>query len=439
VLKKSFVALLLALSLIVLVSPGIVGRLAERSLDENLDWAASESRDLVITSQGFDRGWFSSAGQHRIEINEGELRDFLLAFADAPNPADMPALIIDTRLDHGLIPFSSIVREHGTLRPGLGSAVTTLRVEFDAGDALDLPGAIYSNVGITGELQSNYLVEPGSVDIEGVRFLWGKSDVLLTSNPRDGRIKIRAALAPLAIETREQSIAIGKVSLVADQVPSRFGFPVGNISASIASIDVGSLDGSTSLGPFDFATSASLAGDRLSGATRLRLENAPLDPFGAANIDVELRLENADGAAFGRIQRSLKTMPAALRPDAVMAAIEADAQQLLAAGLELRIAHLDVELPSGTIATRSNIVVGATDPKRFTWVAALLAVDATLDVTLPEDVVDFITAWNNAATAAIGLGYLQKNGTVYEAHVEVSDGVLTINGAPLRIPLSGLR
>jgi len=35
--KKGFVILLLALAIIVLVSPGLVGRLAEESMDENLD------------------------------------------------------------------------------------------------------------------------------------------------------------------------------------------------------------------------------------------------------------------------------------------------------------------------------------------------------------------------------------------------------------------
>lgn len=438
-LKKSFVALLIALALIVLISPGIVGRLAEQSMDENLDWAASENQDLAITSQGFDRGWFSSEGQHRIEITDGELRDFLLSFTDAQNPGDVPALIIDTRLDHGLIPFSSMARKHGTLRPGLGSAVSTLRVAFANGDALDLPGAIYSNVGITGELKSNYLVEPGSIDVDGVRFRWGDSDILLTSNPADGRTRIRGALDAISIEARNETIAIGAVKVFADQVPGRFGFPVGSISASVASIDVTSAGDSMLVGPLDFATSASIAGDRISGETRLRLDNAPLEPFGAANIVVELRLENVDGMAFGRIQRSLRTIPAELHPGAAMAAIEADVQQLLAAGLQLHVAHLDVELPSGTIATTSNIVLGATDPQRFTWVAALLALDATLDVAIPEDVMDFISAWNNTARAAVGLGYLQKNGTVYESHVEVSNGVLTINGAPMQIPLSGLR
>ena len=55
-MKKGFVALLIALALIVLVSPGIVGHFAERSMEENLDWAATENREVVVTSTRGIRG-----------------------------------------------------------------------------------------------------------------------------------------------------------------------------------------------------------------------------------------------------------------------------------------------------------------------------------------------------------------------------------------------
>ena len=51
-------------------------------------------------------------------------------------------------------------REHGSLAPGLGSAVSTLHLEYGGGDRVELPGTVYSKVSLTGELQSNLLVEP---------------------------------------------------------------------------------------------------------------------------------------------------------------------------------------------------------------------------------------------------------------------------------------
>ena len=78
-MKKGLVALLVVLALVVFVSPAIIGRLAEKSLDEQLEWAATESGELVVRSEGFDRGWFSSGGRHRIELRDGRLRDVLVA------------------------------------------------------------------------------------------------------------------------------------------------------------------------------------------------------------------------------------------------------------------------------------------------------------------------------------------------------------------------
>ena len=71
--KKGVVVLLVLLAVVVLVSPAIVGRLAEQSMDENIDWAAMESGAVKVTSEHFDRGWFSSEGQHRVELQEGDL------------------------------------------------------------------------------------------------------------------------------------------------------------------------------------------------------------------------------------------------------------------------------------------------------------------------------------------------------------------------------
>ena len=129
-MRKSVIFLLFVIALIVIISPGIIGRLAEQSMDENLDWAAAESREIAITSLGFDRGWFTSHGQHRIEIRSGELRDSLMLLAYENGFDELPVLIIDTRIDHGLVPVTSIGRQQGSLAPGLGNAVSTLSFEF---------------------------------------------------------------------------------------------------------------------------------------------------------------------------------------------------------------------------------------------------------------------------------------------------------------------
>ena len=187
-MKKGIIALLVALALIVLISPGLVGRMAEKSVDDNLNWAAEESGALVVTSENFDRGWFSSQGQHRVQIDGDKLKALMGSIDGAPDPGDFPVLVIDTRLDHGLIPLGSMSREKGSLAPGLGSAVSTLSVELADGETVDLPGAVYSKVSIGGALSSNYVLPAGSMTEDGSTVSWNDTNIDVTTNPSSGKV-----------------------------------------------------------------------------------------------------------------------------------------------------------------------------------------------------------------------------------------------------------
>ncbi len=44
-------------------------------------------------------------------------------------------------------------------------------------------------------------------------------------------------------------------------------------------------------------------------------------------------------------------------------------------------------------------------------------------------------AMNPQAGALVGMGFLRKNGDVYEMRAEYAQGLLTVNGAPMPIPL----
>ena len=66
----------------------------------------------------YERGWFSSEGQHRIELRDGETLGMLRQFAGPMSADELPVLIINTRLDHGLIPVASMSRDAGSLVPG---------------------------------------------------------------------------------------------------------------------------------------------------------------------------------------------------------------------------------------------------------------------------------------------------------------------------------
>ena len=181
-MKKGVVAVLVLLAVVVLASPAIVGRLAEKSMGENLNWAASESGEVKVTSEAFTRGWFSSEGQHRIELRDGELLTAIQTLSGPVEASDLPVLVISTHIDHGLIPVTSMSRDKGSLAPGLGSAVSTMRVELPGGDSLDVPGTIYSKLSLGGELHSNYVLDAGKHAEGDTTATWGPTNIGLTTD-----------------------------------------------------------------------------------------------------------------------------------------------------------------------------------------------------------------------------------------------------------------
>ncbi|MDH5215725.1 MAG: YdgA family protein, partial [Gammaproteobacteria bacterium] len=144
-MKRSIVILLVVLALIILISPGIVGRLAEKNLAQEIEWAKKDNPDFLVTTEKFNRGWFTSEGTHRVTLRDADLK------AAIAQGESMPSLIIDTRFDHGLVPLSSMSQASGSLKPGLARMVSTLHVDDGKGNLTDLPGTIYSETSLTGE------------------------------------------------------------------------------------------------------------------------------------------------------------------------------------------------------------------------------------------------------------------------------------------------
>ena len=438
-MKKGFVALLIGLAIIILLSPGIVGRLAEQSMDENLDWAATESQEVVVTSQGFDRGWFSSEGQHRIELREGELRNTFLALVGDIDSRELPVLIIDTRLDHGLVPLSSMSRDKGTLVPGLGSAVSTLRLEFESGDQIDVPGTIYSEVGLTGNLRSNYVLGTGSFDLHGETANWGDTDIIVTTNPGNGNIRFRGSIDSLSLTSSLEEVDVGKIVFSANQQQSRFGFAVGDLGLDIQSIDIAGAAEPVSFGRFNLGIKSALDGDRASLQMSVRLDDMPFADLGSAGIAMDVKLIDVDGAAVGNITDALDEMQGGGSQDDFMFVVQDDLQRLLAAGFELHFDRLDASLPQGPVTSNMHISVAESDPDSLVWTSALLATDATIELSLPAELVDLMISIDPQFRAAIAMGYLKKNGGFYEMEAAFQKGLLTVNGAPIPLPFPGLQ
>jgi uncharacterized protein YdgA (DUF945 family) len=436
--KKGIVVLLVLLAAVVLVSPAIVGRLAEQSMDENLNWAASESGDLKVTSEHFARGWFSSEGQHRIELQDGDLLSALRLFTGTLDADELPVLIINTRLDHGLIPVTSMTRDKGSLAPGLGSAVSTLQVELPDGQVVEVPGTIYSTIGLGGKLHSNYVLAAGSRSDTDVSASWGDVDINVTTDPASGEVVFDGSIGSLSFTADNEMVSLDSLTLEGRQQPTRFDVSVGDIDMVVEGVSIGGgLGGSTAISRFAVKGSSVLDDDRINvdGQTSMAMEQLPL---GAMSYDMTFRLGGVDAAAMGALQQKISDMGDNPDPMAAYALLEPAAQRLFAAGFEFDIERLDVTLPEGTMTSVMQFSIKEGDPATFDWSSLLLNSEASIDVSIPAGLVETFAQGNPQAAMVIGGGYLVKRGDDYVMEARLKKGLLTINGAPIPIPLGAM-
>ncbi len=438
-MKKSFVFLLLALALVVIVSPGIVGKLAEQSMDENLDWAANESREFRVTSQGFDRGWFSSEGRHRIELNDGDARDVLNALFQDSGYSGIPALIIDTRIDHGLVPVSSMSRDEGSLAPGLGSAISTLQVEFASGETIDLPGTIYSKVGLTGDLQSNLVVEPGTFNDGAETLQWGNVDTLITMNAGSSTVGFNGIVESLVFASPDDDITLGAITFEGEQQGTRFGFSVGDAEVTVESISFPSEFGRTDAGPLSLTSVASLDGDLVTARSTFDIGPVPIGVLGPSSLGFDVSIIDVDAASLARISDVIDDIDSYAGGDDLRLAVEDDLRNLFAKGFEVRIDRFNVAMPSGSVSATMDVTVEPTDIDQFVLTSVLLALDARLDLSVPVELFDLAATLNPEVNAAVGLGFLRLEGNQYRMQAEFSNGLLTVNGAPMPGIIPGLQ
>jgi uncharacterized protein YdgA (DUF945 family) len=438
--KKSVIALILLAVLIIIVSPGIVGKLAENSVGENLNWAARESGELVVTSEAFDRGWFSSEGQHRVTLGDGQLRTVVESLAGDADVDQLPVLLINTHIDHGLIAFSSMGREEGSLAPGLGRAVSTLAVELGDGEVVNLPGTIYSKVGIAGHLDSHYILEAGSTETVDGKVTWEPTRINVVSSPSSGDIDYDGEIGAMTFGDAQQLVAIDGVTFAGERQRTSYGFNVGSFDMNMGTMTVtaGGMPMSGMQG-LTLKASSNLDGDVVAAAMRMEMSGQKIPNFGDVSVIADMNLSELDAAAMGVLTKRLKGLSSSQDPNRLLLEAEAEFKQLFAAGFNVTVNQLDIGLPMGTVETKMSLNFPAADSADFVWTSLLLSTVAQIDLRVPEALVQLATSMNPQAGAIVGMGYLKKEGDVYVMDAEFKKGLLTVNGAPIPIPLGAFQ
>lgn len=447
-MKKGVIVLLLLLALVVIISPRLVGQLAQQTVDENLNWAADTSSELVIASEGFDRGWFSSQGLHRVELGQGSLRSALETLLGADDATQMPALLIETHLDHGLIPVSSMRREGGSLAPGLGSAVSTLIFESGNGDRIEIPGKILSTVGLSGNVQSNYVLDEGAKDVADGSLSWQPTNLQFSVDPKTGESVFEGVINALSFSDNQQLMSIADVVFSGETSPTPFGFSTGEANLQIGDLTIQSGVSQTTglkqplnqtgLKQFELQSKASIDDSRVSSSATLNIVSKSIPAFGEFSIVADIRSES-DAAATGALSRALQRAPGGTNPMQLLDSADAELKNFLAGGATIDVEQLDVTLPMGQIESQLHFSVPRADTASFDYSALLLSAVADFDVKVPGELVEMAVQLYPQVGMVVGLGYLKQNGDVYELNAQMKNGLLTLNGAPIPLPFGAIR
>ena len=307
------------------------------------------------------------------------------------------------------------------------------------GEIVELPGTIYSSIGLTGNLDNNLVLQPGSFGEAGTTASWGATDITITSSQSNNVIGFDGDIESLRVASADSDVEFSDLSFSGDQRPTRYGIATGDMKLEIQSISSTPAAGpGVSLGPFVVDGRSDLVDDRIEVETQASLAGLQAPGLGEVGIDLDFAVSDIDPAAMAEIADALEKLGADEDdPQVMLAAAEEPLKDLMAAGMQFDLRQLDVELPQGTIATRLSATVQETNRNNFSWSSLMLATEGSADVSIPREVMDFVIAMNPQAGMAVGMGFLKLNGDVYELEAEYKKGLLTVNGAPMPLPLPG--
>lgn len=432
-MKKWLVAALLILALLVLVAPGIVGRLAEQNIEDNIDWAESDSPGVNIQTERFERGWFTSEGTHRVVLEGGQFAEASAEYRQATGNAELPSLIIHTELAHGPLPG-------GSLTPGLASTVSTFQIDPGNGQPFDVPGSLTSKVGLGGDSDSHLLLEAGTYEHDGAKLEWQGADMKIVSNPGPGRVSVEGEIKPWRIDAGDATVSLSAITIKADQARSDFGFNVGSVEMEMGRMEILDDGMPLSIDGIVLAGESSIDGDRVDAHSTFAMNAMTIPAVGEVSLDIEFALDGADAAAANAIGTAIQDAQAADDPEAALAnlypSIEGDLGTLFNKGFDMRLDKLDIVLPQGVVATKVELNVPENDSDDdFSWSTILLRMSGKIDMRIPGPIYQMAAMMNAQAGSLVAMGILVPDGDDYVMNAEYAQGLFSVNGAPMPIPL----
>ena len=423
-MKRWLVVLLVVLAVLVLVSPGLIGQLAEQNIEKGLTEAANEGGRATVTTESYEKGWFTAEGRYRIVFEEGGVREALQA-----GEPGMPAIILTTRIQHGLLPLGDFI-------PGIANAESTAQLDTGTGQVIDIPGVLSTHIGLGGDSTFRYRADKESFVLgDGDELDWDGADFTVETNATATAFVVDGKILPLQMRGASGDLLnVGTIVIQGEQQRADFGLDVGHGSFDLDRLWARDIDGETSIEGLHFDSESSLdeAGARF--VFRSSVKDMDLPGFADASYEVEISMARLDPEGLGRIIDNLRN---ADPETGIYPELEQDALDLLARGALIEAPRFNVSTPQGDINVVINLDIGAQAPgSPATWLGVLMASDATVQLSVPAMLVEFAQVVSPEMATVMQMGLLVQDGDSYHMEARFKKGVFTVNGAPLPLPLA---
>lgn len=448
-MKKFLFFVVLGVFFVLLAAPWLLGSFTERQFERRLDAGAEKQPGIAIVTEEYRRRWLSSDSRHRIVITDPRAGGALRELLGGDGFADEPALVIDTRIEHGPLPRG----DDAPLKPGLSRAVSTFSLDpGSASDAVALPGRLVTTTALDGSTHAEFRLQEGSRELpdDDGRIRWEAANIDVDISADGRRIHSRGRIGGFEVTARDgddggtSRLKIADIEGDSVQTYTANDLPVGPMAVTIGSILIAERGAEVSMQDIRITSDAKVEGELLSGTTELRVARIEGGGPGPVALTLELALQNVHEpslASLSETARALQQEVAGDPPAETYRLMEADLARLIAAGPVLDLRKLGIELPDGEVRLTTYLALAAGgDPAAPLDARELLGrLTGTAELRVPANVVERVR--NIAPRAAdqlemlIATGLLRPDGGDYRLQAEYGNGLMTVNGLPLPIPL----
>lgn len=340
-MKKIILILFVLAALILLAAPAVVGMQAEAHYQALV--AGLEKNGFRVVRNHYRRGWLGASAETEFE---------LAVPADAGAPPKTLGFVLRNRITHA--PYS---REHGVL-PALAVIDTRLLPGGEPLFPADGPAPIQTRIGLDGAgrilIDFPELEQPARNGEPAIRFGGAKGTAAFSPGHDELTIDFRLPF----LRIREQGGAGAEISAIS--LDARAGRTAAGLMLGSSRFGIGRIlvrpggGGGLDIGNLLIEAETSAAGEMVEGRVSYALDSVRTDGAGFGPMVLDARFGNLPAAALAAIRQGVEEINSRrLPPDqqgmALFGVVMSNAAALLAADPRLSVDRLRLVTPEGVI------------------------------------------------------------------------------------------